>query len=218
MIHTSRESGMVHPLLITAILLGVLTVGLSAFAVWAFINYQDQKNNVDAKVAVAVSEAKREQTEEDQRLFAEQEKLPTRQLVGPVDLGQVKLSYPKTWSVYIDKDGSGGGAYEAYLHPLTVPPLASNTPYALRVSIVNSRYENVLASFNDRIRSGNLRSSPATIAEVDGIRLDGAFSNTVRGSMVLFKIRDKTLQVYTQAEAYASDFNDIVLKSLVFNK
>lgn len=209
---------MAHPLLITSIVLGVLTVGLSTFAVWAYLNYQDQKNNVDAKIAAAVSDAKREQSEEDQRTFAEQEKLPTRQLVGPADLGQVKLSYPKTWSVYIDKDGSSGSSYEAYLHPLTVPPLSGNTPYALRISIVNTRYESVLASFNERIRNGNLRSSPVTLAEVDGVRLDGAFSNTVRGSMVLFKIRDKTLQVYTQAEAYMGDFNDIVLKSLVFNK
>jgi hypothetical protein len=35
---------------------------------------------------------------------------------------------------------------------------------------------------------------------------------------VLFKIRDKTLEVYTQSPNFASDFDNIVLKTLEFNK
>jgi len=129
----------------------------------------------------------------------------------------VKFSYPKTWSVYVERDGANN-SYEAYFYPLAVPPLSSNTPYALRTSIINNKYESVLAGFNDRLKTGALKASPITIAGVDGTRLDGAFTNTVRGSMVLFKIRDKTLEVYTQAESYKNDFDGIVLKSLEFNK
>jgi hypothetical protein len=214
----SHELGMVHPLLLTAIVLGVLTVGLGGFSVWAYLNYQDQKNNTDAKIEVAVSDAKREQAEADRAEFVEQEKVPTRQLTGPADLGQVKFSYPKTWSVYVDKEGGSGGSYEAYLHPLVVPPLASNTPYALRVTISGAKYESVLSGFNERIKQGQLKATPVTIVGVDGTRLDGAFSNTVRGSMVLFKIRDKTLQLYTQSNNFQGDFDNTVLKTLEFNK
>ena len=206
---------MVHPLLLTAIVLGVLTVGLGGFSVWAYLNYQDQKNNVDAHISAAVADAKREQQEADQADFVEQEKVPTRQLVGPVDLGQVKFSYPKTWSVYVDKESSG---YEAYLHPLVVPPLTSGTPYALRVTITSNKYESVLAGYNEAIKTGKLKASPVTIVGVDGTRLDGTFSTSVRGSMVLFKIRDKTLQLYTQSTNFQGDFDNIVLKSLEFNK
>lgn len=208
---------MVHPLLLTSIVLGVLTVGLGGFSLWAYLNYQDQKNNTDAKIAVAVADAKREQGEADQAAFLEQEKIPTRQIVGPADLGQVKLSYPKTWSVYVDKDG-GGNSYEAYFYPLVVPPLTSGTPYALRVSIVNNKYESVLGGFNERLKNGQLKANPVTIVGVDGTRLDGAFSNSIRGSMVLFKIRDKTLQVYTQSTNFQGDFDNIILKTLEFNK
>jgi len=211
----SHESGLVHPLLVTSIVLAVLTVGLGGFSVWAFLNYQDYKNNVDSKVEAAVAIGKREQTEADQATFLEQEKVPTRQLTGPVDLGQVKFSYPKTWSVYVDKDSS---SYEAYLHPLVVPPLASGSPYALRVTITSTKYESVLGAFNDRIKQGQLKASPVTIVGVDGTRLDGAFSNSVRGSMVLFKIRDKTLQLYTQSTNFQGDFDNIILKTLEFNK
>jgi len=211
----SHESGLVHPLLVTAIVLSVLTVGLGGFSVWAFLNYQDQKNNVDAKISAAVADAKREQTEADQTAFLEQEKVPTRQLIGPTDLGQVKFSYPKTWAVYVDKLGA---SYEAYLHPLVVPPLTSNTPYALRVTITSTKYESVLGGFTERIKQGQLKASPVTIVGVDGTRLDGAFSNSIRGSMVLFKIRDKTLQLYTQSANFQGDLDNIVLKTLEFNK
>lgn len=213
------ESGTSHPLLVVTIVLAFLTVGLGGFSVWAFVNYQDQKNNVDAKIADAVAEAKTAQSEADQAKFAEQEKQPTRQIVGPTDLGKVTFSYPKNWSVYIDKDGTGNNAsYEAYFYPGSVPPLSTDTPYALRTTITSGKYETVLATFNDRLKTGKLTASPVTISGVDGMRLDGAFSDKVRGSMVLLKIRDKTLQLYTEAETFKADFDTYILKTLEFNK
>jgi hypothetical protein len=213
----SHEAGLVHPLVVTAVVLAVLSVGLGVFSVWAFLSYQDQKNNVDPKIAAAVATAKQDQMVADQKNFDEQEKLPNRQITGPVDLGLVKLSYPKIWSVYVDHSG-GSNSYEAYFYPLVVPPLSSGTPYALRVSIINNQYESVLASFNERIKNGNLKASPVNAEGVDGTRLDGAFTGTVNGAMVLYKIRDKTLEVYTQSQNFMGDFNNTVLKTLEFNK
>ncbi len=213
----SSEFGMVHPLLVSTILLSLVVLGLGGFSIWAYLNYQDQKNNVDAKVSVAVAAAQQEQSDADQASFNEQEKLPTRQLVGPTDLGQVKLSYPKTWSVYVDKDGSNN-TYEAYLYPLIVPPLDSDTAYALRISIIGTSYEDVLSGYNKRIKDGKLKANSVTVSNVDGTRLDGAFSDTITGSMVIFKIRDKTLEVYTESTEYQTDFDNIVLPSLEFTK
>ncbi len=214
-----NELGDSHPLLIISIVLAVLTVGLGGFGVWAFVNYQDQKNNVDAIVATAVDDAKKEQAEADQLAFTEQDKLPTRRIVGPTDLGKVTFSYPKNWSVYVDKDGTGNNAsYEAYFYPDAVPPLSEDVPYALRTTISSAKYESVLAGFNDRLKTGKLKASPVTVSGVDGTRLDGEFNETVRGSMVILKIRDKTLQIYTQAEAFKADFDAHVLTSIEFNK
>lgn len=213
----NRQLGTTNPLLIATILFAVLTVGFAGFGIWSFINYQDQKNNVDIKIADAVTVAEQLQRDKDQVAFDEQEKQPTRQIVGPADLGKVTFSYPKTWSVYIAREGSNG-TYEAYFHPGEVPPLERGTQYALRANISGEKYESLLADFNDRLKSGKLKSSPVTVSGVDGIRLDGAFSDTVRGSMVLFKIRDKTLQIYTQAEVFKPDFDNYILKTLEFNK
>lgn len=208
---------MVHPLLVTTIVLAILTVGFGGISIWAYVNYLDQKNNVDAKISTAVAEAKRTQTADDEKLFVEREKQPTREIVGPDDLGRLSLSYPKTWSVYLDKNGTGN-QYEAYFYPAVVPPLSLKTPNALRISIENSPYETQLASFQELVKSGALKASPVAAQGETGTRLDGAFSKTVQGSMVLFKVRDKTIKVFTESTAFQSDFNTIVLPSLKFNK
>lgn len=211
------QTGIIHPLFVTALVLGVLVVGLGAFSIWAFINYQDQKNNTDAKIAAAVAEAQKQQSEEDDKLFAEREKQPTRQLEGPADLGAVTLDYPKTWSVYIDKSGSNN-QFDAYMHPGVVPPLGGGTAYALRVTVSTEDYGSAVQSFQAKVKNGELKASTVTVAGEDGTRLDGTFSKDIQGSMVLFKVRDKTLRVQTQSRTFQGDFDNIVLKTLTFNK
>jgi hypothetical protein len=213
-----RQQGLIHPLVVVTVVLGVLTLGLGVFSIWAYVNYQDQKNNVDPKIAAAVANAQREQKEADDKDFTEREKTPTRTLVGPEDLGRVSLDYPKTWSVFLAKDGTGG-QYEAYLNPAAVPaPGGDKTIYALRVVVEDRRYEEVLNSFQNLVTTGALKAAPITVQGETGTRLDGAFSTQVNGSMVIFKVRDKTLRVFTESKVFTSDFDNFVLKSLRFNR
>ncbi|MGH7196268.1 MAG: hypothetical protein ACREGJ_00695 [Candidatus Saccharimonadales bacterium] len=209
------EQGLVNPLVVMTIVLGVLVVGLSGFGLWSFINYQDQKNNVDAKIEAAVADAKRAQREEDEKLFAEREKQPVRQLIGPEDLGRVSLDYPKTWSVFVEKSDNSG--YEAYLHPGAVPPLNSKTPHALRVTTQDRPYDQVLKEYQDAVKKGELKATPIAVEGLNGTRLDGNFSKEIQGSMVIFKVRDKTLRVYTESRTFQPDFDNIIIKSLKFN-
>jgi len=212
------QRGEVNPLLLISIVLTILVLGLGSFSIWAYVNYSDQKNNVDQKIAAAVADAKRQQSSDDEASFAEREKQPARQFVGPDDFGHVIVSYPKTWSVYVDKDGSGSANYEAYFAAGVVPPLTSKTPYALRITIDNKSYDDILKSFQDTVKKGDLKSSPVTLQGQNGTRLDGNFSKDISGSMVLFKVRDKTLEVYTQSPSFADDYNNTILPSLTFNK
>jgi hypothetical protein len=39
---------------------------------------------------------------------------------------------------------------------------------------------------------------------------------TQRGNMVIMKVRDKTLEIYSESNDFAKDFNDVVLGSLTF--
>lgn len=215
---SASESGEVNPLLIISIVLTVLVLGLGSFGIWSFVNYNDQKNNVDQKIVAAVADAKRQQTVDDEAKFAEREKQPTRQFAGPDDWGGIRFNYPKTWSAYIDKDGSNNSNYEAYFSAGPVPPVSGKTPYALRVTMEKKSYESVITSYQDLVKKGDLKSSPVTLQGETGTRLDGKFTKDLSGSMVLFKVRDKTLEVYTQSPSFAADYNDIILPSLTFNK
>lgn len=210
-----NEAGAVIGALILNVVLTLLVLIFGSVMIWALVNYNDAKNNVDAKVEVATAEAKKVQAEEDEKKFAEREKQPLRPFISPDDLGGVTFNYPKTWSAFIEK--SGNGSFEAFLHPGVVHPPSARQPYALRVSIETRPYDQVLNTYSAMVKRGDLRSTPVTVNGFSGNRLDGKFSKDVNGAMVIFKVRDKTLRVYTETQAYLNDFNTIILPGLKFN-
>ena len=202
---------------VATICLIVACVAFIALAVWSFINYYDQKTNVDSKVSTAVMVAEKEQADTDEAKFTEREKEPNRDFVGPDDYGGLTFSYPKTWSVYVAKDASKGGTYEAYLNPVTVPTVSTSQQFALRITIEEKDYDKVIDDYSDLVESGDLKSSSFTTTDgVIGTRLDGNFSKDIRGSAVIFKIRDKTLTVRTDADTFKTDF-DTLISTIKFN-
>jgi hypothetical protein len=98
-----------------------------------------------------------------------------------------------------------------------VPIVAGGTQYALRVSIETAAYERTLDSFQSLVKRGDLKSSSVTVSGLSGVRLDGNFSKTLQGSMVIFKIRDKSLMIATDAKVFQNDFDKVILPSLSFN-
>lgn len=204
------RKGEVNPLIIIIVVMGVVIAGLGGLSVWAYVNYSDQKNNTDSKVSVAVAEAVKEQKEIDEANFFEREKEPNIEFVGPDDYGRVSFMYPKTWSVYIGKDISNGGDYEAYLHPVKVNPVSPTEIYALRVSVLDKDYDAILKTYESLIKKGDLKSSAFATDGANGTRLDGNFTKDIRGSAVIMKIRDKTLVVRTDAETFRGDFEKII--------
>lgn len=195
---------------IVSIIFIITTVVAGGVLVWALMNYFDQKNNVDTKVASAVATAKKEQADELEADFNERDKSPSRQFAGPEDYGSLAFDYPKTWSVYVDKDASSSSSYQAYLNPVVVPPISNSQQFALRVSIEARDTDQVIASYQSLVKKGDLTSSAVKIDGQDGTRLDGLFSKDIRGSAVIFKIRDKTVTIRTDADAFKADFDTLV--------
>lgn len=211
-----NERGSVNPLLISSIILGVIAAAFAGAFIWAYGNYVDQRDNTDQKISAAVTAAEKTAADQHAKDLTEKLKEPYAQLVSPEDLGRVTFSYPKTWSVYVAKDGSAG-SYEAYLHPGSVPAISNTLAYAVRVTITEQEYETVLKTYSSFISRGDLKSSPITISNFTGVRLDGKFSNTRTGSAVIFKVRDKTLTLATDSPSFKADFDNVVIKSLNFN-
>jgi hypothetical protein len=214
--YSSNETGAVNPLVISNVILAILAVALGSVMVWALINYRDQKENTDQKIEAAVSVAKKEQTAQDEKDFIEREKAPYDQFVGPDDLGRITFSYPKTWSAHINENPADG-ELQAYLHPGVVPFVEQGQQFALEVKVLQRSYEQTLKTYESIVKKGDLKSSPVVVNGFNGVRLDGKFSPQIEGSMVLFKLRDKTLTVATDADAFRGDFDNIILKSLDFN-
>lgn len=202
--------------MIAIIGLSILVIGAGSFGIWAYVNYNQQKTNVDGKVDLAVAEAKKAQSDADEQKFAEREKEPNRQFVGPDDYGRLTFMYPKTWSVYVGRDTSKGGDYEAYLNPISVPPVSTKQQYSLRVLIEQNDYDKVVSSYEKDVEKGDLKSSAVSANGHNGTRLDGNFSNDIRGSAVIYKIRDKTLTLRTDADTFKPDFEKLI-KTVDFN-
>lgn len=196
--------------LVLTIIFIVLTLAGLGVAIWAYINYTDQKNNVDSKITAAVATAEKAQGDRLEKAFQEREKEPNRLFVGPDDYGRVSFEYPKTWSVYEAKDAVDGGDYEAYLSPGVVPPVEDIEQYALRVTIEEEDYDEVLDSYADLVSEGLLKSSSVKLEDQNGTRLEGNFTKDIRGMAVIFKIRDKTVTLRSDANTFRADFNKLI--------
>jgi len=212
-----NERGAISGSLIAIIALIILLLGAGSAAIWAYLNYNEQKNNVDTKIQAAVADAKKAQSDEDESKFAEREKEPNRQFAGPDDYGRLTFNYPKTWSVYVAKDGSTSEGFQAYLNPVTVPPVLPTQQFALRVTIEQQDYDQVVKTYQPLVQNGSLKSSATSANGNNGTRLDGNFSKTLRGAAVLYKIRDKTVIVQTDADTFKPDFENII-KTINFNQ
>lgn len=204
-------------LLIFTIIFAVLAIAGIGVAIWAYISYSDQKNNVDSKITAAVAEAKKEQADKLAADFEQAEKEPNRIFVGPDDYGRLAFKYPKTWSVYVPADASKGGNYEAYFNPVSVPTIKNDQQFALHVTIENKDYDKVVETYTARVKSGDLTSSTVKADEQNGTRLDGSFTKDIKGYAVIFKIRDKTVTIRSDAETFKGDF-DTLIQTITFNK
>lgn len=198
-------------LLVMVVVLSVLTVSFGGLAIYLNNQYQASSTDVQGQVDRAVLEAEKAQKEKDDKEFAEREKEPNKTFYGPDDYGRLTFQYPKTWSAYVDSDISRGGTYEAYLNPDVVPPVGgSDEQFALRVTIEDKDYDRVVSSYDSKVKKGDLRRSSTSSQGNTGTRLDGNFSSDIRGSAVIYKLRDKTITVQTDADTFKPDFDKII--------
>ena len=205
--------------IIAIVILSMTTLTFVGLFIWMMVQYNDVSTDVNAQIKTAVDAAKMEQSLEDEAEFAEREKDPYRDFAGPADYGQLSFKYPKTWSVYIASDASKGGDYEAYLNPIEVNPVSANTINALRVTIRDKAFDDVVQEYQRFMenRDANLSVESVTVAGTTANRYTGTIPNTeLNGVIVIFKIRDKTAILQTDSMLFVEDFNTL-LSTVQFN-
>lgn len=195
----------------------IATALVGGVMIWALISYFVQKADVDSKVANAVATATKEQADKDEANFAQREKDPNLTFVGPEDYGSLSFDYPRTWSIYVASDASNGGTYQAYLNPISVPTVSTTQQFALRITIESKDYSQVVSSYDSLVKKGDLKSSVVKSGDQNGTRLDGSFSKDIRGAAVIFKIRDKTATIRSDADTFKTDF-DALVATIKFNQ
>ncbi len=209
-------------LIITVVLLSLLLIGAVVFAIWAFLGRQDYKENTQAKIDAAVVVAQQETTEQNNARYAEEAKNPLKDYVGPESYGSIKLSYPKTWSGYVEAPGSGNVPFHAYFHPGVVPESVGGNnqqAIALQVEVRNTAYDKVISSLASNVKNGSVNASPYAlpkVADQTGTKFVGKITNTLSGTQYVLPLRDKTLVITTHTDQFSSDMDTHILPNLTF--
>ena len=199
----------------TIILVIVCLVAAAAIvvAVMFYMKFKDLEENytteLDSKVATAVAE----EQENSAKKIEEEKKKPNLEFRGPEDYGSVSFQYPKTWSVYVDKDASDNGDFYAYFNPVSVPPTGNqNSRYALRFVIYNRQYDDVVKKLVTNVNNGKLKSQvfKANNGQISGTRFEGELESKVIGTLVAFKVNDKTAVLRTDSNVLMEDYEQIL--------
>ena len=191
---------------IILVLVSIIAVVFIGLYIHKYIQWDNVSTDVNGQIDVAVAAARAEVTTDLEKEFAEREKYPYKSFLGPADYGSVGFEYPRTWSVYIAKDASNGGDFEAYMNPVEVDPVSARTINALRVTIRDAAFDNVVRTYDNYVKNGRLRLENRTVGGVLANVYTGQLPNDIQGILVAFKLRDKTVLLQTDAEIFAGEF------------
>lgn len=198
-----------HSSLIQTVLLVIMTIVAAIFIYLYIQKYMEWENistDVNSQIDAAVAMAKADTATEKEAEFAEREKYPYKTFTGPADYGSLSFEYPQTWSWYTAKDAVNGGDYEAYLNPVEVNPVGAQTINALRVTIRDTAFDTAVRNYDSYVKNGRLQFSTRNVGGVLANVYTGELPNNIHGALVMFKLRDKTVMLQTDAELFIGEF------------
>lgn len=207
---------------IVIIALSLVSLTFIGLFIWMYTQYDAARMDVNGQIAEAVAAANEEVTTKLEDEFAEREKEPYRTFAGPEDYGALTFEYPKTWSVYVASDASRGGDYNAYFNPIEVGVVSNTTLDALRVSILDTAFDDVVSKYQRELEGSEakLKLDSVTIGQNNDVvanRYTGIIPGTeFNGYIVVFKVRDKTVVLQTDSVLFENDFNTL-LTTVRFN-
>lgn len=199
-------------LLIVISLLAILFIGLF---IWKYLEWDAIKTDIDGQVEAAVAMAVAENTTKLEAEFTEREKYPYKTFTGPADYGSLSFEYPKTWNLYISRDASNGGDFEAYLNPGEVQPVSSTTINALRVIIRDTAFDSIVRTYDSSVQSGRLSVVTRNVGSAVANVYTGELGTDIHGIVAVFKLRDKTVLLQTDAMLFADEYYKL-LDSVTF--
>ncbi len=218
-----NATGEINVLVLPLILTGLFLVVSVGFGAWAYMSRSDYKDRSDQKVAVAVKTAIAQEDIIKDKQHAEADKLPLKTYIGPDQYGSLHITYPKTWSAYINTGSSSGQPVDDYFHPNAVPYISDQSvAFALRVQVLAQSYASTVRTFTEAVNAKRLTATPYSLPKVPsvvGIRYEGTIDPNAKetGTMIVLPLRDKTLKIWTEGPSFTADFNNSVLPNFTFS-
>lgn len=191
---------------IILVIVSLVAVTFIGLFIWKYLEWDSAKTDVNGQIDAAVALAISENTTKLENEFLEREKYPYKTFSGPADYGSLNFEFPKTWNTYIAQDASNGGNFEAYLNPGEVQPVSTQTINALRVQILDQPFENVARTYESLTNSGQLSVTTRPVGNTVANVYTGTLPNNIRGIATIFKVRDKTILIQTDAELFAEEY------------
>ncbi len=210
---------------VVSVILVILLLCSLIFGAWAYSQMLDYKNNSDKKAAVAAAASANAAQKIQKTKDEEAAKSPYKVMASTPTYGSITFAYPKNWSAYVDTTNTSE-PINGYFHPDVVPGTQSKTAFALREELVTADYAQVLQQYNSSIQHGQVTAKAYMPPRMQGVAnaVPGTYfsgqinpqDKTQNGAMLVIRVRDKTLEIYTQSTQFISDFNNIILASLKF--
>lgn len=213
------ERGSFNILVIPVIVLALLFIAATSFAIWAFSGRQDYKNNVDEKITAANTKVIEETKIAEQKVYAEEIQRPYVSYVGPDSFGGLNILHPKTWSVYVGSSlSTTASGLDVYMNPGNVPSVSDQSAtYALRAKVLNQPYNTMTQRYAQDTKVTVSAYQAEKVPGVVGIKVEGQIEARKQGTMIILPLRDKTLQIWTESATHLETFNTVILPNLTFN-
>lgn len=202
---------------IVLVVVSIIAMVFIGLFIWKYIEWDTVKTDVDGQIDAAVAMAVSENTTKLENEFTEREKYPYKDFMGPADYGSLSFEYPKTWNVYVAKDASNGGDYEAYLNPGEVQPVSATTINALRVIIRDQAFDIVTRTYDGLVRSGKLTVVTRNVGSAVANVYTGDLPSNIRGTVAIFKLRSQTVMIQTDAAIFSDEYYRL-LDTVTFEK
>lgn len=200
-----------------------LVLVLGVFLLIELGNVNKYKNNADQLISAAVTKAKSEQQNTDNKLFFIEYQKPYTTYNGPQDLGSIVFNYPKTWSSYVETNQQDGNSnpLDGFFYPKTLPTIQNEaaTNYALRIRIVAQTYSDTLNNYQGTVQQYGGTINPYSLPKLPnivGVKVSGKLDSGKNGTLVLMPLRNETIEIWTEGDQFGSEFNNI-LASFTFS-
>ena len=98
--------------------------------------------------------------------------------------------------------------------------LALSDYWARQGCVLQQPYDEAVKSHSSAIKAGRASAQPYILPKVPGVigtRIEGELAAKKTGTLIILPLRNVTLQIFTEADQFKADFNNIILPNLTFS-